>query len=93
MSSELGGNVDYCLLELLMIAKPYRSGGIGAEVVTALEASLRRGGKVRTILSAVQCNNDSAIAFWKKMGYGIMSDPEPQPDGTVTYRLRKELDR
>lgn len=78
-------------LDLLMIARPYRSCGIGAEVVRAVEAEVRRDGTVHTMLSGVQVNNPGAIRFWQRMGYRITSGPTPMPDLTTAYALRKDF--
>lgn len=78
-------------LSLLMISASRRGLGIGTEIVTAIEQEIAREYGVTTILSAVQTNNYPAIRFWRKMGYRIVSGPEPQQDGTVTYRLSKSL--
>jgi RimJ/RimL family protein N-acetyltransferase len=82
---------ENAFLELLMITPTYRSGGLGAEVMRAVEEEIGRDGRVHVILSAVQVNNPGAIRFWERMGYRIVSGPESQPDQTVAYRLRKEL--
>lgn len=78
-------------LDLLMIAYPYRSKGIGSEIVKRIEAEIRKNIQVKKILSGVQVNNPTGIRFWQKMGYQIVSEPELMPDQTVVYRLEKSV--
>jgi RimJ/RimL family protein N-acetyltransferase len=85
------GVAEHGFLSLLMISKPHRRQGAGAEVVRAIERRLIHDHGITTMLSAVQTNNRPAIRFWQKMGYAIVSSPEPQQDGTVTYMLSKPL--
>jgi len=85
------GDPALASLELLMIARPYRSRGFGAEIVRVVEADIRRDGTVKTILSGVQVNNPGAIRFWERMGYRITSGPRQMPDQTTAYALRKDL--
>jgi ribosomal protein S18 acetylase RimI-like enzyme len=80
-------------LELLMIAAPYRSKGLGAAVVHALESEFRRDPAVTAILAGVQVNNLGAVRFWKRMGFKIVGGPILLPDQTICYDLVKELDR
>jgi ribosomal protein S18 acetylase RimI-like enzyme len=79
----------HAFIELLMIAAPYRSSGLGAEVVRAFEATIPPG--VTAILAGVQVNNPGAIRFWERMGYQRVGEAELQPDGTTAYPLRKDL--
>lgn len=85
------GDPALAFLELLMIAQPYRSRGLGAEIVRAVEADIRRDGTVKTILAGVQVNNPGAIRFWARMGYRITSGPTLHPDQTIAYALRKDF--
>lgn len=85
------GSQHLAFLSLLMIAAPYRGRGLGAEVVEAVEAEIRRDGRARAIESGVQVNNPGAIRFWQRMGYAITSGPQDFPDGTTAYRLLKNL--
>ena len=87
------GNPYHAFLSLLMISKPYRKKRIGAEIVTTIEHEISKNTQVKSILSAVQTNNDPAIRFWQKMGYRIVSGPELQQDSTITYKLEKDLCR
>jgi GNAT superfamily N-acetyltransferase len=86
-----GGSTQVAFLELLMIAQPYRSAGLGRAAVTAVEAELVRAHDVHTICAGVQVNNPRAIQFWQGMGYAIVSDAQPQADGTTAYALRKDI--
>lgn len=85
------GESHAAFLSLLMIASPYRSHGLGAEVVRLVEHEMLRSGEVTIIRSGVQVNNPAAIGFWQRMGYQIVSDAEPMEDGTVVYRLEKPV--
>jgi GNAT superfamily N-acetyltransferase len=85
------GDPALAFLELLMIAQPYRSVGLGAEIVRAVESVVRRDGAVRAILAGVQVNNPGAIRFWARMGYRITGGPTLQPDQTTCYDLRKDF--
>jgi ribosomal protein S18 acetylase RimI-like enzyme len=84
------GDPGLAFLSLLMIIPQQRGRGLGGQVVQALEAAIRAEG-VHFIESAVQVNHPQGIRFWQGQGYKIISKPEPQPDGTITYRLRKEI--
>jgi ribosomal protein S18 acetylase RimI-like enzyme len=85
------GNPTSAFLSLLMIAAPFRSQGLGKEVVKLVEAEILRPGGILVIYSGVQVNNPGAICFWQRMGYQIISEPELMPDGTTTYRLEKKI--
>jgi ribosomal protein S18 acetylase RimI-like enzyme len=85
------GDPALAFLELLMIARPYRSRGLGAEIVRVVEAAVRRDGTVKTIRAGVQVNNPGAIRFWQRMGYHITSGPTLEPDQTICYALRKDF--
>lgn len=102
VSGEMVGIVDFstfgfegddhlAFLSLLMIAAPHRGGGLGAEVVAAVEAEIRRVGRASAIESGVQVNNPVAIRFWQRMGYAITSGPRDMHDGTTAYQLLKKL--
>ena len=85
------GEAEQGFLSLLMISKSHRGLGIGTEIVAAIEERLMEGYGVTTMLSAVQSNNHAAMCFWQRMGYRVVTGPEPQQDGTVTCGLRKDL--
>ncbi len=85
------GDPSQAYLELVMIAAPFRSQGIGHAVVEAVENEIRKDPAVRAILAGVQVNNPQAIKFWQREGYRIVSGPERMPDQTTAYGLRKDL--
>ena len=85
------GNPALAFLELLMIAQPHRSKGLGAEIVRVVEAAIRQDGTVKTIRAGVQVNNPGAIRFWQRMGYRITSGPTLEHDQTICYALRKDF--
>jgi aspartate racemase len=85
------GQPDQAFLELLMIAAPWRSSGVGNAVVRQVEEVIRKDPQVRVILSGVQVNNPAAIRFWQRQGFTIVSGAEPQADGTIVFRLKKDM--
>lgn len=85
------GDPGIAYLELLMIAAPFRSLGIGKVVVEAVENEIRKDGKVNTIMAGVQVNNPQAIRFWTRNGYRIVSEPKLYPDQTTAVDLRKDF--
>ncbi len=87
------GDSRAAFLSLLMIAAPFRSQGIGAAVVEAVENEIGKDVQVTTIFSGVQVNNPQAIKFWQRHGYRIVSGPTLFPDHTTAFGLRKDLSR
>ncbi|MBZ0287403.1 MAG: GNAT family N-acetyltransferase [Anaerolineae bacterium] len=87
------GNPHHAFIALLMIGKPYRSGGLGAAVVEAAEQQMMANPDVTAILSGVMANNPGAIRFWARHGYVITAGPISQADGTTTWDLCKPLVR
>lgn len=87
------GNPDHAFIELLMIATPARRKGLGMEVVRSVEQEISRDAEVKYILATVQVNNPSAISFWTRVGYQIVSEPIVNEDGTTVYILCKELQK
>jgi len=85
------GAADTAFLELLMIAAPYRSSGLGAAVVRTLEADLVQRCRVRVIEAGVQANNPGAIRFWQRQGFVITGEAALLPDTTIAFPLRKVL--
>ena len=85
------GDPQAAFLELLMIAAPYRSQGLGQAVVEAFEAEIRKDAGIRVILAGVQVNNPGAMRFWQRMGYRIVSEPKLYPDQTTAVDLRKDI--
>lgn len=85
------GDAQVAELSLLMIGAPFRRGGLGTEVVRAVEDEIRRDGRATGISSGVQVNNPAGIRFWQRMGYAIVSGPRDMHDGTIAYELWKDL--
>jgi len=85
------GDPELAFLSLLMIAAPHRGKGLGAAVVKAVEERILLDGQAKAIRSGVQVNNPSAIRFWQRMGYAIISGPEDMGDGTTAFQLWKEI--
>ena len=85
------GIPEHAYLSLLMIAENRRRGGLGRAVVELVEKEILKDESVTSILSGVQTNNTSAIAFWTTMGYRIAGGPELMPDKTTVYRLQKNV--
>jgi len=90
--SHFEGNPQDAFLALLMIAAPFRKRGIGAAVVEAVEAEIRKDPQITAIRSGVQVNNPQAIQFWHRQGYRIVSGPTLFPDQTTAFGLRKDLE-
>ncbi|MEW6756276.1 MAG: GNAT family N-acetyltransferase [Candidatus Latescibacterota bacterium] len=78
-------------LELLMIGRPYRERGYGAEVLAALESYLQSTYSTGVLGAGVQVNNTSAIRFWQSHGFQIGTEQRAMPDGTTTYAMTKAL--
>lgn len=85
------GNPNMACLALVMIAQPYRSLGLGQEVVRQVEDVICETADVRAIHADVQVNNPRALAFWQRLGYRQVGEPSEQPDGTVTVPLCKKM--
>jgi ribosomal protein S18 acetylase RimI-like enzyme len=82
---------DQAFISLIMIAQSYRNQGIGSQVVTEIECKIMKNPEIKTILSAVQINNEQAIKFWERKGYRIFAGPEIRPDNTTVYHLMKRI--
>jgi ribosomal protein S18 acetylase RimI-like enzyme len=89
--SDYEGDPQAAYLALLMIAKPYRSQGIGQAAAQAVENEIRKDPTVTQIIAGVQINNPDALRFWQRQGYQITGGPELMPDQTTVYHLRKDL--
>lgn len=85
------GKPGNAFISLIMVAKPYRNKGLGRKVTEAVINKIKEDPQVRVVLSAVQTNNERAIKFWENLGFNIIGDPEPRPDKTFVYQLRKNL--
>jgi ribosomal protein S18 acetylase RimI-like enzyme len=86
------GDPQTAFLELLMIAEPYRLGGIGRAVFEAVEQEIKKDPQIKVLRSGVQVNNPQAIRFWQHRGFRIISGPDLIPDQTTVYGLKKEFD-
>jgi RimJ/RimL family protein N-acetyltransferase len=91
LPSGLEGNPEQAFIELLMIAAPYRSKGIGTEIVQLVEDLICEDAAITEIRGTVQSNNPNAVRFWKRIDYEIISGPELQPDNTTIFHLSKSF--
>ena len=91
VASGYEGVRQHAYLSLLMIARDFRSHGIGQAVFEAVEAEIRKDPLVSVLLAGVQANNPQAIKFWQRMGFEITSGLRLMPDQTTCYDLRKDL--
>ncbi|NJD03430.1 MAG: GNAT family N-acetyltransferase [Ruminiclostridium sp.] len=91
VSGNYDGNPENAYLALLMISAGHRRNGIGSEVVNAVETEILKNRNIKFICAGVQTNNKPAIAFWLKMGYKIVGDPELMPDTTIVFHLKKDV--
>ncbi len=87
------GKAESAFISLLMLIPPYRSQGIGKEIVQRMEKEILKNNQVESVLSAVQVNNPEAIRFWQSNGYRIVGGSEKRPDKTTVLRLRKDVNR
>jgi ribosomal protein S18 acetylase RimI-like enzyme len=85
------GDPGFAYIELLMIAAPWRSRGLGSRVMALVEADLCRNPYMHTIRAGVQVNNPLARRFWQRQGFREISLPELLPDGTTCVQLEKRL--
>ena len=87
---DFNGEKGVSKISLLMIATPFRRGGVGTRVVEIIEKEIARKHDSEEILVAVQTNNPGAMKFWQKRGYAVFAGPELRPDQTTVYYLRKK---
>ena len=85
------GNPQHAFLELLMIARPFRSQGLGRQVVAGIEAEVRKDARVTAMRLGCQVNNPTGLRFWKSCGYRIIRPPKLLPDQTVGCLMEKML--
>ncbi len=85
------GDKQKAYLELLMIAKEYRSLGIGSDIFRIVELEIQCDPQIKTINAHVQVNNPAALAFWQRNGYQVSGAEIENPDQTVVYPLCKCL--
>ncbi len=86
----LGGAPHTAYLEMLMIGQKFRNQGLGEKIVRDYKRELICAG-VKILEADVQVNNPDGIRFWQRMGFQVVSEPRPQPDGTTSVHLFQEL--
>jgi ribosomal protein S18 acetylase RimI-like enzyme len=75
----------------LDVAEPVRRTGVGSALLKNLEANLSAHG-VRTILLETAQDNEAAVAFWQRHGYGIEAALKRYYLGRIdAYEMRKIL--
>ena len=79
-------------LNLLMLAAPYRSQGLGQAAFRWLEHELRLLPGLRRLRADVQTNNLRAQVFWQRMGFEVAGSAVLQPDGATTLPLLHPMD-
>lgn len=73
----------------LDIAESHRRRGVGSALLTESEKNLARRG-VRQILLETAVNNEAAIAFWQRHGYGVAATLKRYYLGRLdAYEMRK----
>ena len=87
------GNPANAFIELLMIARTHRNHGLGRQVLSWVENEIAKNPIILAILLGVQVNNPNGQRFWKRCGYEVIGGPELQPDQTISYLMRKTLER
>jgi ribosomal protein S18 acetylase RimI-like enzyme len=83
------GNRQHAFIELLMIAQPFRSQGLGYRIVAELEGIVRKAPQITAIRLGCQINNPKGIRFWQCCGYRITGPAVSYPDQTTAYPLEK----
>ena len=91
VTSGFRGKPHIAFINLLMIAAPFRSKGLGRQIVQLVENEIGKDNRVTEIHSAVQTNNPKTIRFWKTNGYKVIGGPELQSDTTTVFHLRKVI--
>lgn len=86
-------NPHHAFIELMMISRPHRNGGLGAMVTAAAEQYVMQDTQVSAMFTAVMVNNIGGQRFWERQGYDYISEPQLQDDGTTSRYLRKNLVR
>jgi ribosomal-protein-alanine N-acetyltransferase len=66
--SEVNGSLAHIIT--LDVGKAYRRSGVGSKLLSAMEDAVAAQG-VRTVLLETAVNNEAAVAFWKRHGYGV----------------------
>jgi ribosomal protein S18 acetylase RimI-like enzyme len=78
---------------LLLLVPQVRSQGMGQKVVEALAGYAQTSGAQALMLGVVE-DNERAYQFWRKLGFELVRQTEPQQFGEKTQRvnvMRKEL--
>lgn len=83
------GNRQCAFIELLMIARPFRSRGLGYQIVAGLEAEICKDPLISAIRLGCQINNPGGIRFWQRCGYRITGPAVDYPDQTTAYPMEK----
>ena len=91
LPSGFEGNPQHAFIELLMIARPFRSLGLGRRVVADLEAEVHKVHGVTAMRLGCQVNNFDGMRFWKRCGYRIIRAPKLFPDQTVGCLMEKQV--
>ncbi len=86
------GNRQHAFIELLMIAQPFRSLGLGKRIVAGLEAEICKDPLITAIRLGCQVNNYSGMRFWQRCGYRIIGPPTQYPDQTTGCLLEKQVE-
>lgn len=82
---------DYAELYSIGTLKEVQGKGVGKKLITTIEEELKREGVEKLSLTTDYYRNDSAIAFYKSMGYQILYEFTSYPNRKM-YRLIKLLD-
>ncbi len=86
------GNRQHAFIELLMIAQPFRSLGLGKRIVAGIEAEICKDPLITAIRLGCQVNNYSGLRFWQRCGYRIIGPPTLYPDQTTGCLLEKPVE-
>lgn len=69
-------------INLLLIAEPFQSSGVGSWAALHLEERLQNGGlsrfqRVQRVLAGIYGDNPGAVRFWQRLGYEFAVDARP----------------
>jgi ribosomal protein S18 acetylase RimI-like enzyme len=82
---------DLAFIELLMIAAPHRSQGLGSAVLSWLEDLILQVSGITRVQLGVQINNPDGLRFWQRHGYQVIGPPKLYPDQTTAVRMEKKF--
>jgi ribosomal protein S18 acetylase RimI-like enzyme len=85
------GNRQHAFIELLMIAQPFRSHGLGKRIVAELEVIIRKDPLITAIRLGCQVTNLGAMRFWQRCGYRMIGPPTLYPDQTIGRLMEKPV--